>query len=201
MDWMPVLAAPAIDAPDAPDGWLVAPPDFGEWSAGYLFNVWVPATLARLCPDAKILVSIRDPVERLRSALAREHRRQIAAPGREGMRPPQFDLEFYRGLFGLHLRRLFDQFPGDILVLQYERCVADPVGELRRTYEFLGVDDVDHVPESLDAHPNRGIHQGGFEPGLYRQIVASYRDDVRALVDLGPPGFDVRLWTHFADLA
>jgi hypothetical protein len=45
------------------------------------------------------------------------------------------------------LRRFYD--PGRILVLQLERCRRDPIGQYRRTLEFLGVRDTRFVPRRL----------------------------------------------------
>ena len=45
------------------------------------------------------------------------------------------------------LHRFFD--PAQILVLQYERCRADPVAEYRRTLAFLGVRDTAFHPRRL----------------------------------------------------
>ncbi len=55
-----------------------------------------------------------------------------------------------RSLYSRQLETLLDQFDrSQVLVLQFERCVQDPAAELRRTYEFLGADPVDHVPATL----------------------------------------------------
>ena len=42
----------------------------------------------------------------------------------------------------VQLRRLRQFFPAErILVLQFERCIADADGQLAATYRFLGLDD------------------------------------------------------------
>src|SRR5271167_2527938 len=43
----------------------------GEWSPSYLPSPWVPAMLAATAPRARLLVLLRDPVERYISALQR----------------------------------------------------------------------------------------------------------------------------------
>src|SRR3954453_3892110 len=48
------------------------PPDAvrrGEWTPQYLRHASAPAAAARLLPDAPVLVLLRDPVERFRSAM------------------------------------------------------------------------------------------------------------------------------------
>ena len=53
-----------------------------------------------------------------------------------------------RGFYDDALRRWIAYFPPEqILVLQYERCVADPTGQLARTYRFLGLEPF--VPDML----------------------------------------------------
>ena len=47
----------------------------GEWTPRYMFDLWTPALLRRCAPDAKLLVLLRDPVERYRSHLARARKR------------------------------------------------------------------------------------------------------------------------------
>jgi len=81
-------------------------------------------------------------------------------------------------------------------VLQFEQCLLDPAGQLRRTYEHPGVDP-DFLPADLAIHPNDGKVRGHFEPWLLAEIVAAYRHDVRQTLRL-LPDFDPALWPHFA---
>ena len=39
----------------------------GEWTPGYLIDFWTPELIARAAPDARVLVLLRDPLERFRS--------------------------------------------------------------------------------------------------------------------------------------
>jgi hypothetical protein len=114
----------------------------GEWTPGYVLDAWTPSLLARAAPDARLLVLLRDPVERFRSG-------RTLAEGRfaVGARPrAAANAAFQRGLYADQLLRLWRRFPrARVLVLQYERCVRDPRGELRRTFAFLGLD-----PEPAD---------------------------------------------------
>ena len=169
----------------------------GEWSGGYLYDPWVPGALAALCPDAKVLVSLRDPVERFKSAAWRAHRKQKA--GALDNATVQLSHDFLRGLYAGMVQRLLAQFKGSVMILQFEKCVADPAGEIRRTYDFLGVDP-DHAPSNLDARPNYGRVPGELPRELHRQLVVGYRRDVRTLEKI-VPGFDVSLWPNFRTLA
>ena len=127
----------------------------GEWTPDYIHLPWVPALLARAAPRTRLLVLLRDPVDRFRSGLA--HRRRDR--GRLTVEAWQDGIE--RGFYDQALHRWFAYFPREqILVLQYEHCVADPTGQLARTYRFLGLEPF--VPAALGdrvnatrAHPRR----------------------------------------------
>jgi hypothetical protein len=170
----------------------------GEWTPVYLAAPWVPATLAAAAPDAKLLVTIRDPVERYLSGLQRHHR---VAKATETPLNAMAPLEaFMRGFYHAQLSRLLAHFERSrVLVLQYERCVRDPVGELRRTFAFLGVGEEDLAPAELDAHPNRQPDKPELHPDARRALVDAYAADVsRLVVDF--PEIDIGLWPNFAHL-
>ena len=44
----------------------------GEWTPGYLIDFWTPELIRRAAPDARILVLLRDPIERFRSGLTHQ---------------------------------------------------------------------------------------------------------------------------------
>ncbi len=117
----------------------------GEWTPGYMLDVWTPRLLQRAAPSARLLVLLRDPVERFRSGRTlAENRFTVGSTARAAA-----NAAFNRGIYADQLLRLWSVFPREqVLVLQYERCVADPAGELRRTYEFIGLDPF--VPDDLD---------------------------------------------------
>jgi hypothetical protein len=109
----------------------------GEWTPGYILHYWTPRQLIAAAPNAKLLVLLRDPVERFRSALTlTESRLSFDWKARGAVVGG-----YVRGLYADQLLRLWQVFPREqILILQHERCVRDPVSELRRTFTFLGLD-------------------------------------------------------------
>jgi hypothetical protein len=112
----------------------------GEWTPRYMFDPWAPALLRRAAPEAKLLVLLRDPIERLASSRAPTFGDDAQAVA--------------RGLYHAQLERVLEHFPQEqLLVQQYERCVADPAAELARTYAFLGL-DASFVPAGLTARVN-----------------------------------------------
>jgi hypothetical protein len=73
------------------------------------------------------------------------------------------------------------------------------VGELRRTFAFLGVGDTDFVPAELEAHPNRQPEKPELHPDARRALVDAYAADVsRLIADF--PEIDVGLWPNFGHL-
>jgi hypothetical protein len=167
----------------------------GEWSPSYLSAPWAPGMLAAAAPDARALVLLRDPVERYLSGLQRHHRvaRATGAP-LNAMAPLD---AFSRGLYHAQLTGLLRHCPrAQLLVLQYERCTRDPREELRRTYEFLGLEDAGLQPD-LQAHPNRQPDKPELQPDARRALSDAYAEDVTALArDF--PEIDVSLWPSFA---
>jgi hypothetical protein len=170
----------------------------GEWSPLYLCAPWVPRLLAKAAPDARLLVLLRDPIERYLSGLqhdaglAREH----GAPMSE-LAPLE---AFMRGFYHAKLTRFLTYFDrSQLLVLQYERCVAEPAGELRRTFEFLELEDVGFQPD-VEAHPHRQPQKPALDENARESYVEAYHDDVLAL-KRDFPQIDLSLWPNFAHLA
>ncbi len=167
----------------------------GEWSPSYMASPWAPAMLAAAAPQARLMVLLRDPVERYLSGL-RRHQRVAAATGEplDAMAPLD---AFARGLYHAQLARLLERFPrSQVLILQYERCTAEPRAELRRTYEFLGLEATGFLP-ALDVHPNRQPDKPELAPEVRALLVEAYAEEV-ALLSRDYPEIDLGLWPNFA---
>jgi hypothetical protein len=169
----------------------------GEWTPRYMRDVWTPRLLQRAAPDARLLVLLRDPIERYRSGvphrLTRTPQRRREALATDGVERSRYAVQLRR------LRAFFDE--EQILVLQYEKCRLDPVGEYRRTLRFLGV-ETDYVPEELD-RPRGTTMESKKEPlwpDLTEALRAALEPDVERLRDL-VPGLRLELWPNFAHLA
>lgn len=164
----------------------------GEWTPDYLHYPWVPPLLARAAPEARLLVLLRDPVERFRSGLAHE-----ARTGRPPT-PPIVADAVARGLYDQELERWWGRYaPDRILVLQYERCVADPAGELERTYAFLGIDPGFRPPTLERAVSASPWEAPALDHELRQRLVDLYTPDVLALAKRCAE-IDLALWPHFA---
>jgi hypothetical protein len=149
--------------------------------------------LRRAAPDARLLLLLRDPVERFRSGL--DHLDRMGAPP-DGTAIAD---AVQRGFYFRALEGWLDQFePGQLLVLQHERCVADRDGQLEATFRHLGLPP--HRPPASDqparapAGPRRAL-----DDDVRRYLTALYAPDVIALAE-NHSGLDLALWPNFAYL-
>lgn len=131
----------------------------GEISPSYFCEPSVPERLARYSPDAKILLSLREPVERALS----NHRHEVRTGHLTGP-----DLSFERGLrnnpmyieqglYATHLGNWLRHFPmTQIFVLLMEDVETDPVAVSQAVYRFVGV-NADYQPVGLLNRYNRSF--------------------------------------------
>lgn len=169
----------------------------GEWTPRYMFDRWTPAMLARVAPEARLLVLLRDPIDRARSGLTYIARMRSAEPAAEPLLDDtMIEREFIRSLYADQLDRLLAAFPREqILVQQYELCVEDPAGQARRTFDFLGLDP-ERVPMTATLRKPRNATPGDkIEVG--RELDDTARAALRA--DLGRlaerfPELDLDRW-------
>jgi hypothetical protein len=171
----------------------------GEWTPRYMYDFWSLRLLARSAPDARILVLLRDPVERYLSGLARQIR--LAEEADAPINLMMLADALSRGLYHHQLRRVFEFFPRErVLVLQYERCVADPAGHLAATCRFLGLEPFDQLPPRATERrrpPNPKPH---LDEAMRADLIGRLEDDVARLIDLCPE-VDVSRWPNFRHLA
>jgi Sulfotransferase family len=147
----------------------------GEATPLYLYDQQALGRIRDLIPEARLIVILRDPVERAHSnwahlwsaglepvgdfvkACAEEERRVAAGWA---------SFWHYTGLgkYGEQLRHAFTLFPREqVLVLRYRRLVDEPAPTLDLICEFLGVQAgvLTEIPrENVTAHPEQTLaHQ------------------------------------------
>jgi hypothetical protein len=169
----------------------------GEWTPRYMHDFWTPRLLARAAPEAKLLIMFRDPIERFRSGVP--HRLSRTANARvEAVTADAIE----RGRYATQLRRVLAYHDESrLLILQYEKCVADPAGQYRRTLSFLGVDP-EHRHDGFERR--RGTTQAAQKTPLWSDLMdglrAAIEPEVRALAAMTPE-IDVSLWKNFSHAA
>lgn len=143
-----------------------------EASPGYMFNPPAPARMKEVIPEAKIIILLRDPVERAIShyfhsenrnreplpileALKAEEERLEPIIKKEAYRNAAFREHSYkkRGLYKEQLDRIFRYFPREqVLIRSSEEFFSNTPKVLSDIYDFLGVDtsfaDVDLTPKN-----------------------------------------------------
>jgi Sulfotransferase domain len=164
----------------------------GEWTPDYIYQPWVPSLLQQAAPDARLLVVVRDPVERFVSGLA--HSRMLPGSHLGTVVTEAVD----RGFYAAGLRRWAPWLAGgQVLVLQYEQCVASPTQELARTYRFLGLDDGFRPTDMHRASSPTRQAKVTLDSDARKRLIDLYRADVAELTAL-VPDLDLSLWPNFA---
>jgi hypothetical protein len=150
----------------------------GEVSPSYFHEPAVPGRVAQYLPHAKILLTLRDPVQRALS----NHRHEVRVGHVTG------DLSFEaglannpmyveQGLYATHLRRWLCHFPREqLLVVTVDDIERDPLAVSRAVYAFIGVD-------------------AGFEPsGFDERYNPSYVERSRVLAGVKDAAYGATRW-------
>ncbi|HEY7754047.1 MAG TPA: sulfotransferase [Steroidobacteraceae bacterium] len=139
----------------------------GDVSVEYLEDPASAQYLRARFPEGRLVVSLRDPVDRaisayywaLRNGLVSGRSLDTAleaalAAGPEGGGP-----DFLRrGLYGVRLRRYQQAFGADrLFALCFEHLAVDAAGSLAALFSFLGVDP-EFVPPAFGSRPKRSSH-------------------------------------------
>jgi hypothetical protein len=168
----------------------------GEWTPRYMYDHWSMRLLHEAAPDARILVILRDPIERFRSGLAVRRKLRLSL----GQTLDDVGAAVSRSAYAEQLRRVFDFFPRErVLLLQYERCIADPIAEMERTCRFIGVEPLSEPPAELLERSSPPNPKPDLPSGIRKDLVARLARDVEQVVELCPE-IDLGLWANFREL-
>jgi hypothetical protein len=127
----------------------------GEFSTSYLYDAHSAERIKNMYPETKILVSLRNPVERAYS----QYRNAIKMVEIE--KDTSFEQFLEReesvvgqGMYFEQVKRFIDVFgKKNVLVLIHEDAKCDPKKYIQSIYSFLGVDDA-FVPTMLERKVN-----------------------------------------------
>lgn len=180
-----------------------APMSF-EASGYYMYHPLAPERLARDLPEVKVLVMLRDPVERAYSA----HKHEMA----RGFETKPFDLALEleedrlrgevdriledpsyrsfshrhhaylrRGHYAEQVSRLLDLFgPGRVLVTESERFFESPEDEYAKILEFLELPQV--FPANFERH--NGRPRSPMPEGIRERLRGYFQEHDKDLADL-----------------
>lgn len=159
----------------------------GDFSPQYLRHPSAGVVVPRLVPDAPILVLLRDPVERYRSAM-----RLAATRGRSQRYPIPVSLQTWAGFYADQLDTWASFVGRDRLhVMVYEEVCEDPQSTLDEVWRLLGLDP---VPLARVEERSRSSSRAGWEwpEGTRDALRVMYRPQARRLAD--DWGLDVSRW-------
>lgn len=128
----------------APSPWCLQPDGF---------NPDVPGAVRRtLGGDVRLIVCLRDPVDRALSAWAHYALHGEVAPSLPFREAARYGGIVDMGFYGRHLGRWLAQFDRErLLILSLERDIVErPADTLTRIFHHLGVDDISPENETLE---------------------------------------------------
>ena len=161
----------------------------GDFSPSYLRHPSVGTVVPRLVPDAPIVVLLRDPIDRFRSAM-----RLAVTRGKSELSGTPTSLQTWAGYYADQLDLWAAQVGRDRLVVQvYEQLVQDPQSGVDLVWSRMGLDPVpltavDERSRSSSAPDAEWAWPEGMQDGLR----ALYRPQLRRLTD--DWGLDLSGW-------
>jgi hypothetical protein len=178
----------------------------GEASPNYIFHPNGPARIAQALPGIKLIVLLRNPVDRAYSQyhhMYREKREELSfndATAQEAERlsgeadriaaDPNYSQENYlthsylaRGKYAEQISRLFDLFPRrNILILKSEDLFTAPSQVYHQTLAFLGLPEVDLPVYTVDNEGNYPAMDSGTRQKL-TEYFKPYNEELYRLLD------------------
>ena len=122
----------------------------GEVTPDYLASEECPSRIRRDLGEIKLIVSLRNPVDRLYSRYWNTEGKFTKRTGKTfEQRIEEVPSWVSEGYYDIHLERYFSYFSRtNILVLLYDELEIAPAEFLRKIFRFLGVDE-DFVPDTV----------------------------------------------------
>lgn len=129
----------------------------GEFSTSYLSDAKTPERIYKKYPDVKLIVSLRNPVERAFSNYKNDIMAGVVRPHVSFSEALKNHPEYIEnGLYAKHLKRYLQYFDRkQILILNFDDLKNHPLEFIKSIYRFIGVND-DFVPLVLNKKVNPG---------------------------------------------
>lgn len=118
---------------------------YGESSVSYLFYESVPKKIYKYNKRSKIIIMLRNPIERAYSHYLMDHRLGLVNQDFSDIFKKKsgifFQQYFKLGHYTNQIKRYMDIFPEEnIHIIWYDKFKEDVVEEVSKTYQFLSVD-------------------------------------------------------------
>lgn len=129
----------------------------GEVSHSYLSSPQAASRIAALAPGVRLLVCLREPVDRAFSDYL-DLRKNQQFDGPFALALEKYPRLLDRGHYATHLRRYLDLFPREQLLVQlFDELRADPQAYADRVFDFLGVPRIVLPPSDLRSRMPAGV--------------------------------------------
>jgi hypothetical protein len=164
----------------------------GEWTPQYLRHASTPAAAARLVPDAPVLVLLRDPVERFRSAMRLAATRAAAGNPSPWPYPVPITMQTFTGFYADQLAAWSTAVGRDrMVVMVYEQVRRAPQPSLAAVWSRLGLDPVPLAGVD-EASGSSSRSDWEWPEGLRESLQVMYRPQLLRLEQ--DWGLDVSSW-------
>jgi len=120
----------------------------GEYSPTYLSYDQVPERIYRTVPDARLIISLRNPVDQIYSRyLYRVNRQRYDRSFEDALKEDSSLIE--DAFYYKHIKKILERFDRkQILILIYDDLIDDASAFLQSIYRFLNI-DINFVPANL----------------------------------------------------
>ena len=175
----------------------------GDSSPYYLFHPFVPQRIAKHLPDIKLIVLLREPVERAYSHYKMQYNKGLEKlsfedaikteesrldGSLEKLKNGNYSFEHQkfsylsRGKYAEQLKRWFEYFDKDqILILRSEDLFSNTQQVLSEVFQFIGVED--HKLKELTVH-NKGKKKSKLQESIKKELRDYYKPYNDQLIDL-----------------
>jgi len=139
----------------------------GDMTPSYMYKEKIAELISFHMPNAKIMFSLRNPVDRCYSDYLHLYRNtKLDLSFNEMIRNKAF---LNKSFYYAKVKKYFDCFPKEkILVILFENLTKKPALELKKIYQFLEVDD-NFVPSSISKEFNVFVEPKNLS--VYRYIM------------------------------
>ena len=146
----------------------------GELTPRYIINDKALGRIRTAFPEVKILVMLRDPVERAFSQWCyfRFNKKKESTSDFRAALDGYFHEDYVvKSLYGAQLERVFELFGRDhVWVSLFDRIREEPAGLIGGLYRFLGV-DADFLPPTADRIVNPSSRKSASPPYIWTRMV------------------------------
>lgn len=174
----------------------------GEFSTIYMHHPINISNLYKAAPDTKIIVILRNPIDRMISHINHLLLNRAKFYGFNSNKEKLnffkkysvYPEAYYFSLYANPVKNLLKKYKRKkILFLQYEKCKTNTHAELRRTFEFLGIDTRFNVVDTQKPINRQNYIVETFTDAERVELAEQFAEDVNELADMLPE-FDYDLW-------